>query len=288
MVQPAAANNQACPGSKVLLNCTVNAMQHSTSITPFLIWEQLESQPARVYYRNGMPNTAQLGDFATTAAFSNNNYEIMSNATINDVSLLHNNKIISCFTPSSENFLTKSIKIAGKCHRMTSIIMITLNYDYKGAEIPPSGLEVIVSSIEPLLLMITWQPPLHEANCTFNYTLNISNSSITQWHMFSSFNLLVLTNLSYEENYSFAVAIIDSIGQHGPWSEWMTWSYGEHKKLYNNHGQYKIIGTIILYIIQHCKKMNRCSKPSAVYSTIDYLKLHETASAAYRCASCYM
>ena len=27
-------------------------------------------------------------------------------------------------------------------------------------------------------------------------------------------------------------------------------------------------------------KMNRCSKPSAVYSTIDYSKLHKTASAA--------
>ena len=33
-------------------------------------------------------------------------------------------------------------------------------------------------------------------------------------------------------------------------------------------------------------RMNRCSKPSAVYSTIDYSNLHETASAAYRCASC--
>ena len=32
--------------------------------------------------------------------------------------------------------------------------------------------------------------------------------------------------------------------------------------------------------------MNRCSKPSAVYSTIDYSKMHETASVAYRCASC--
>ena len=31
--------------------------------------------------------------------------------------------------------------------------------------------------------------------------------------------------------------------------------------------------------------LNRCSKPSAVYSTIDYSKLHETASAAYRRAS---
>ena len=30
--------------------------------------------------------------------------------------------------------------------------------------------------------------------------------------------------------------------------------------------------------------MNRCSKPSAVYSTIDYSKLHEKASAAYRYA----
>ena len=33
-------------------------------------------------------------------------------------------------------------------------------------------------------------------------------------------------------------------------------------------------------------QMNRCSKPSAVYSTIDYSNLHETACAAYRCASC--
>ena len=31
--------------------------------------------------------------------------------------------------------------------------------------------------------------------------------------------------------------------------------------------------------------MNRCSKLSVVYSIIDYSKLHETASAAYRCAT---
>ena len=41
--------------------------------------------------------------------------------------------------------------------------------------------------------------------------------------------------------------------------------------------QYSVIRTLT---------MNRCSKPSAVYSTIDYSNLHETASAAYRCASC--
>ena len=39
----------------------------------------------------------------------------------------------------------------------------------------------------------------------------------------------------------------------------------------------------VVYIA--ARPMNRCSKPSAVYSTIDYSKLHETASAAYRCAS---
>ena len=107
-------NNKTCPGSNVLLTCTVTTVQHSTSITPFLIWEQLEAQPSRVYYRDGMPTTAQLGDFATTAAFSNNNYAITSNATIHIASLLHNNKAISCFTFSSGDVLTENIKIAGE------------------------------------------------------------------------------------------------------------------------------------------------------------------------------
>ena len=125
LIQPA-ANSRACPGSKVLLTCVVTAVQHSTSITPFLIWEQLETQPSRVYYRNGMPTTAALGDFVTTAAFSNSNYAIMSNATLCSVSLLHHNKIISCFTPSSVNFLSETIEIAGKCCISIIIIMLLL------------------------------------------------------------------------------------------------------------------------------------------------------------------
>ena len=46
------------------------------------------------------------------------------------------------------------------------------------------------------------------------------------------------------------------------------------------------IGNILgMGVIQFCdyrktQIMNRCSKPSAVYSTIDCSKLHETASAA--------
>ena len=48
--------------------------------------------------------------------------------------------------------------------------------------------------------------------------------------MYSSSTSLILTDLiTRGENYSFAVAVTDSTGQHGPWSEELrvTWSRGE-------------------------------------------------------------
>ena len=97
---------------------------------------------------------------------------------------------------------------------------------YKGAETPLSGLKATVLSTTPLELSVTWQPPPNTANCTFNYTVNITNSSSITQQIFSNFNLLLLKNLSYGENYSFAVAVIDTVGQYGPWSEkiWVTWN----------------------------------------------------------------
>ena len=55
--------------------------------------------------------------------------------------------------------------------------------------------------------------------CSFNYTVNITNSSSVTEQMYSNSTSLILTDLTRGENYSFAVAITDSTGQHGQWSE---------------------------------------------------------------------
>ena len=81
---------------------------------------------------------------------------------------------------------------------------------------PPSKFNVTILSNVPLVLTLSW---LHPSNCSFSYTVNITNSSSVTEHMYSNSTSLVLIDLTHGENYSFAVAVTDSTGQHGPWSE---------------------------------------------------------------------
>ena len=76
---------------------------------------------------------------------------------------------------------------------------------------------------------LTWLTPASDLNCSFNYTFNITNSSSVTERMYSNSTSLILTDFTHGENYSFAVAITDSTGQHGPWSEELrvTWD-GEY------------------------------------------------------------
>ena len=43
--------------------------------------------------------------------------------------------------------------------------------------------------------------------------------------VYTSSTLLTLTELTRGRNYSFAVAVTDSTGQHGPWSEQLMVEY---------------------------------------------------------------
>ena len=58
--------------------------------------------------------------------------------------------------------------------------------------------------------------------------------------MYSNSTSLILTDLTRGENYSFAVAVTDSTGQYGPWSEELrvTWD-GEYTRLhvYDHYAQ---------------------------------------------------
>ena len=65
---------------------------------------------------------------------------------------------------------------------------------------------------------LTWLPP-PSTNCVFNYTVNITNSSCSMTVYSSSTSLILTDLLTRGQNYSFAVAVTDSTGQHGPWSD---------------------------------------------------------------------
>ena len=98
------------------------------------------------------------------------------------------------------------------------------NYVHVGGSNPPSSLSISISSS-----ILTWLPPAGDLNCSFNYTVNITSSSSVTEQMYSNSTSLILTDLTRGENYSFAVAVTDSTGQHGPWSEELrvTWD-GEY------------------------------------------------------------
>lgn len=111
-IQP--AFGPACPGEGVILTCTVTSAQLPDTIAPTLTWtwRQLETGYSRVSYRDGAPLTAPLGDFTTTAVFSNNNYMIVSNATLRGALLAHNQKTVGCYSPPGLE-RTKNVTVAG-------------------------------------------------------------------------------------------------------------------------------------------------------------------------------
>ena len=87
--------------------------------------------------------------------------------------------------------------------------------DHTGAENMPSRLQITSSA------SLTWLPPFNgpTVDCTFNYTVNITNSSCRMTVYSSSTSLILTDLLTRGQNYSFAVAVTDSTGQHGPWSD---------------------------------------------------------------------
>ena len=102
------------------------------------------------------------------------------------------------------------------------------HYVHVGGTNPPSSLTINSPAT------LTWLPPAGDLNCSSNYTVNITNSSSVTEQMYSNSTSLILTDLTRGENYSFAVAVTDSTGQHGPWSEELrvTWD-GELKQFFS-------------------------------------------------------
>ena len=105
-----------------------------------------------------------------------------------------------------------------------------------GAENPPSGVNISHSNITNTSVL-TWLPPAPNGptDCVFNYTINITttSSSSSSMTVYSSNTSLILTDLlTSGQNYSFAVAVTDSTGQHGLWSDQLMvtdWNnIGEH------------------------------------------------------------
>ena len=113
-----------------------------------------------------------------------------------------------------------------KYHRQLDTLIVVFKL-YTGAASPPSNLNIIIASEPPVSL--TWlAPPNGPTDCVFNYTINITNySSSSSCYSTSNTESLILTDdlITRGHNYSFAVAVTDSAGQHGPWSDQLTVTY---------------------------------------------------------------
>ena len=204
VVQP--STGPVCPGQEAILTCTVS--RESVGLI-LLIWRQ-DKALFSVLYDSISPQSEpqRLGDFNTTAAFINNSV-IISNATLKFAALSNSNSTISCESPPQDNVQTAIIIVAGiftsYTYNIHSVLII-------GAEGMPFGLQITASA------SLAWLPPLN-TNCTFNYTVNITNSSCSMTVYSSSTSLILTDLLTRRQNYSFAVAVTDSTGQHGPWSD---------------------------------------------------------------------
>ena len=95
-----------------------------------------------------------------------------------------------------------------------------------GAANAPTSIKIIATKVPASL---TWLPPPDgPTDCVFNYTINITNySSSSSCYSTSNTESLILTDdlITRGHNYSFAVAVTDSTGQHGPWSDLLMVTY---------------------------------------------------------------
>ena len=160
-----------------------------------------------------------------SAVFHTMDLTVTSTAVINSVLVSQHNSTIECFSPQTLRY-SETIKIAGK-----KISSISCNCDYNihlGVDSSPSNLSInTVSNLSQVSL--TWlAPPNGPTDCVFNYTINITNySSSSSCYSTSNTESLILTDdlITHGHNYSFAVAVTDSTGQHGPWSDQLTVTY---------------------------------------------------------------
>ena len=108
------------------------------------------------------------------------------------------------------------------CFNFENKLYVTI-FTLPGANISPTN--ITLSNINNTFAVLSWIPPLNDSYCSFNYIINITNSSSVTDQMYSNSTSLILTGLTHGETYSFAVAVTDSTGQHGPWSEelMVTW-----------------------------------------------------------------
>ena len=156
--------------------------------------------------------------------------------------------------------------------KLFSIFLWILCPCFLGAENSPSG--VTFNTTKNKSAILTWLPPPYVPNCSFNYTVNINSYSVTE-QMYTNSTSLILTDFTHGENYSFAVAVTDSTGQHGPWSEELRVDGGNYYTRKPTQITYPIVTTddSLLFFKQMVTASTRTTYPAiAASSTLPSLK----------------
>ena len=180
---------------------------------------EVGSSLTQVFYLYNEPDTLtnkSIVGFTTTASRVSPNYTLTSTATLTRAMFSDNNITLQCQMfiinpPLPRTIVTEGIINFDRYNVICNSVL--------GATNPPSDLVIMT-----LPASLTWLPPPN-TNCAFNYTVNITNSSCSMTVYSSSTSLILTDLLTCGQNYSFAVAVTDSTGQHGPWSDQLmvTW-----------------------------------------------------------------
>ena len=135
--------------------------------------------------------------------------------------------MITCKSPPQDNAQTATITIAGN----NIIYYCACNLFSEHIPVGAEGIRIPFELQITASASLTWLPP-PDTNCTFNYTANITNSSCSMTVYSSSTSLILTDLLTRGQNYSFAVAVTDSTGQHGPWSDPLMVAWDGKKIMY--------------------------------------------------------
>ena len=192
-------SGSACSGQDVVIACTAKSSSVLVFLPPTLLWayNDFEIHYGLLGVITGSPNNSVF-----SAVFSTFGLVVFSNATINQVTLSQHNSVITCQQTDPDSLTSTSIQ---------------MSINVAGTVTPPSNLTLISNNEHTRL---TWLPPSNEPSCSFNYTVNITNTASVVNQMYSnSTSLVIPTDLTRGETYSFAVAVTDRTVQHGPWSE---------------------------------------------------------------------
>ena len=164
-----------------MFNCTITATTDNFNFN----WRREGaslSSGASYLYIDGNYASLSFDGFTINAYNIPPDYTLTSTATLRGAQFSHNNFVLECLLLHLGIISNRTAMIEGNnCTSCKLSPQIIINHSILfiiGASNPPSSLTIASPAT------LTWLPPAGDLNCSFNYTVNITNSSSVTEQMY--------------------------------------------------------------------------------------------------------